>query len=355
MKLSDIFTAAAIAANYTEVASNKEAYLGTGFFPAKKKAGLDLKWIKGHKGLPVALNPASFDANPLFRDREGFGFEETQMAFFREGMFIKEADEQEIMRVQESNDPYARQILERIFDDTRNLLDGAEVVPERMRMQLLAPVGGNMGITIGAKGVNYTYNYDPDSEWKKKHYKAITAATAKWSASETCDPMADLEAALDAQQTQTGNRPSIALMSKKTFSYIKNAKKIKDAILSTNIIATPYITNKRVQDFINEELNLTIVIYSKMFKDENGKEHAFYPDNIVMLLPNGTVGNTWYGTTPEERSMGSKEVNVSIVNTGVAVNVTTTNTAPIQTKTTVSEICLPSFERMDETYAITVA
>lgn len=355
MKLSDIFTAAAIAANYTEVASNKEAYLGTGFFPAKKKAGLDLKWIKGHKGLPVTLNPASFDANPLFRDREGFGFEETQMAFFREGMYIKEADEQEIMRVQESNDPYARQILERIFDDTRALLDGAEVVPERMRMQLLAPVGGNMGITINAKGVNYTYNYDPTGEWKKKHYKAITAAESKWSASETCDPMADIEAALDAQEKISGNRPTIALMSKKTFSYIKNAKKVREAILSTNIIATPYITNRRVMDFIKEELNVSIVTYGKLYKDEDGVEHSFYPDNIVMLLPNGTVGSTWYGTTPEERSMGSQDVNVSIVNTGVAVNVTTTHTAPIQTKTTVSEICLPSFERMDDCYAITIA
>ena len=40
MKLTDIFNAEAIAANFTEAASNRTPYLGTGFFPATKKAGL---------------------------------------------------------------------------------------------------------------------------------------------------------------------------------------------------------------------------------------------------------------------------------------------------------------------------
>ena len=49
--------------------------------------------------------------------------------------------------------------------------------------------------------------------------------------------------------------------------------------------------------------------------------------------------------------MGSGEADVSIVNTGVAVAVTTTND-PVHTKTTASEIVLPSYERMDSTYVI---
>lgn len=49
--------------------------------------------------------------------------------------------------------------------------------------------------------------------------------------------------------------------------------------------------------------------------------------------------------------MGSKDADVSIVNTGVAVAVTVSND-PVQTKTTASEIVLPSYERMDSTYVI---
>lgn len=355
MKLNEVFHAKAIAANYTEVASNAVPYLGQGFFPNNKKAGLDLKWIKGHKGLPVSLMPSTFDAKSTFRDRVGISISETEMAFFRESMLVKEADEQEIMRVQDSNDPYAAPILERIFDDARTLIDGADVVPERMRMQLLAPIGGNMGIEVAANGVDYSYNYDPKGEWKTEHYTKIETAESKWTASETCDPLADLEAVLDAQQTKFGNRPEILLMSKATFKLIKNAKKVQSGVLAQNVTANVFYTDKRVQAFVEEELSVKIVIYTKMYKKEDGTSAAFYPDNIIMMLPNGDLGKTWYGTTPEERTLaGSGNADVSIVNTGVAVAVTITSD-PVNTKTTVSEIVLPSFERMDECCALEVA
>lgn len=146
MNLRDVFTAEAIAANWTETASNSIPYYGAGLFPARKKAGLDLKWIRGNKGLPVSLAPSAFDAKSTFRDRIGVSISKTQMAFFRESMLITEEDEQEIMRVQDANDPYAADVLERIFDDAQALVDGANVVPERMIMQLLAPIGGKVGI-----------------------------------------------------------------------------------------------------------------------------------------------------------------------------------------------------------------
>lgn len=237
MKLTDVFTAEAIAANWTEAASNKEAYLGSGFFPAQKKAGLDLKWLKGHKGLPVSLMPSNFDAKSTFRDRVGISIAETQMPFFRESMLVKEADEQEIMRVKDTNDPYAASVLENIFDDTRTLVDGANVVPERMIMQLLSPVDGSMGIEVAANGVNYSYNYDPDGSWKQSHFMKIETETDMWNAADTCDPLDDIEAALDAQQAASGNRPEVLLMSKATFKLMKNSKKVQSGVLAQNVTA----------------------------------------------------------------------------------------------------------------------
>ena len=354
MNLTDVFTAEAIALNYTNAASNAIPYLGAGLFPAQKKAGLDLKWIKGHNGLPVSLNPSNFDAKSKFRDRVGIEISETQMAFFRESMLVKEADEQEIMRVQDANDPYAAQVLANIFADARNLIDGAEVVPERMRMQLLAPLGGSMGIEISANGVNYKYNYDPDGSWKQKHYAKIEDAADKWSAADTCDPIRDMEAAMDAQEAETGNRPSVFLMSKETFNYIKNSKKVQSGVLAQNTTANVNYTSRRVQAYVEEELSVTIVIYNKQFKDEKGTAKKFFPAGIVTMLPAGTLGGTWYGTTPEERTLTQKaDASVSIVNTGVAVAVTITDD-PVNTKTTCSEIVLPSFERANEVYALEV-
>lgn len=355
MKLSDVFTAEAIALNYTNAASNAIPYFGAGLFPAQKKAGLDLKWIKGHNGLPVSLAPSAFDAKSKFRDRVGISINETEMAFFRESMLVKEADEQEIMRVQDANDPYAAQVLTNIFNDAQTLIDGANVVPERMIMQLLAPLNGDMGIAINANGVDYTYNYDPDGSWKANHYAKIEGEQDVWTDAAHCDPIRDLENALDAQEAATGNRPAVLLMSKATFNLMKNSQKVRSGILAQNTTANVNYTSNRVQAYIEEELNVSIVIYNKQFKDETGTARKFYPDNIVMMLPQGTLGSTWYGTTPEERTLAqSPAASVSIVNTGVAVAVTITND-PVNTKTTCSEIVLPSFERANECYAIEVA
>lgn len=355
MKLSDVFTAEAIALNYTNAASNAIPYLGTGLFPSQKKAGLDLKWLKGHNGLAVSLMPSNFDAKSTFRDRVGVAMTETEMPFFRESMLVKEADEQEIMRVKDATDPYAVQVLDNIFNDTTTLVNGANVVPERMRMQLLAPLNGTVGIQISAGDINYTYNYDPDGTWKAEHYLKIETTNDKWDAPETCDPLKNLEDALDAQEAASGNRPEILLMSKATFNLIKNSKKVQSGVLAQNTTANVNYTSKKVQSFVEEELGVSIIIYNKQFKDENGTAKKFYPDNIVMMMPKGSLGSTWYGTTPEERTLaGSEGANVSIVNTGVAVAVTTTSD-PVNTKTTVSEIVLPSFEKMDMCYAIEVA
>ncbi len=356
MKLTDVFDADAVAINWTEAASNREPYLGEGLFPSDKKAGLDLKWIKGYKGLPVSLAPSTFDAPPKFRERVGIAISETEMPFFREGMLIKEKDEQEIDRVRDSSDPYAQQVLDSIFNDSQTLIDGALVVPERMRMQLLSPIGGNMGIDIASKGVKYTYNYDPDGSWKAEHYTKIVDEVNLWTNSETCDPVADMEKVLDAQDDITGNRPTLAIMSKDTFNLIKASKKVRDGVLAQNTTANVNYTSSRILSYMEEELKCTFVIYNKKYKNEAGIAQKFYPDNIIAFLPEGTLGKTWFGTTPEERSAGqSEDANVSIVNTGIAINVTTTSKAPIQTETTASEIVLPSFERMDEVAVLEVA
>ena len=355
MKLSEVFNAKAIAANFTDDASNRIPYLGEGLFPAQKKAGLDLKWITGANGLPVSLMPSTFDAKSTLRDRVGVSVTETEMAFFRESMLVKEKDEQEILRVQDSADPYAADILARIFDDAKTLVDGALVVPERMRMQLLAPLGGTMGIAITANNTDYTYNYDPDGSWASAHYSKITGANDKWSSASTADPIADIEAALNAQEAAGGNRPEILIMSKATFNYIKNATKTRSYILAQNTTANVYLSDKVVRDFIEQEFGVTIVVYTKKFKDESGTAANFYPDNIVFFAPAGALGGTWFGTTPEERTLSQRpDADVSVVETGISVAVTITDD-PVNTKTTVSEIVLPSFQRMNECYALEVA
>ncbi|MGN1263600.1 MAG: major capsid protein, partial [Prevotella sp.] len=163
-------------------------YFGEGYFPTAKKSGLDLKYIKGSSGLPISLLPSAFDAHAKLRDRIGISTLQTEMPFFREGFLITEQDRQDILRAQDSNDPYVAQALQNIYQDSQQLIAGANVIPERMRMQLLAPEDGNLGINITADGAAYEYNFDSDGSWKAKNYKALEG-TAMWSDTANSDPL----------------------------------------------------------------------------------------------------------------------------------------------------------------------
>ena len=348
-----LVTPKVIAANWTEAVSNKQPYLGETIFPSKQKAGLDLKWILGYKGLPVSLMPSAFDAKTTFRGREGVKMLETEMPFFREGFRISEKDRQEILRIKEKNDPYMNDALNRVFDDAGNLLDGALVVAEREIMQLLFPDNGNMGITIEANGVSYTYNYDPDGAWKAANYFPIPSDYT-WDKPNAADPLTDIRTAQDAIKAQ-GGEGALLIMNNETFKLFRSIKAIKDLFLTVNGLAVGYLTDAQIITVLKDALGLAgIVVYDKQYKDESGISHKFVPDNYVAVIPNGTLGNTWRGTTPEEADlMGSAEADVVVVNNGIAIT-QMLETDPVNLFTKASEIVLPSFERMNEVAVLKV-
>lgn len=352
MELTKIFTPRAVAEHWEEVASNQIPYIGTALFPARKKAGLDLSWIKGTKGLPVSLMPSAFDAKATFRDRIGVKKLETEMPFFREGFKIKEKDRQEILRVQEQNDPYLDEVLARIYDDADELIAGANVVPERMIMQLLFPTDGQPKIVIQANGMDYSYNYDPDGSWYNNgsggNYFVLTSG-ALWTATTTADPFANFKTVQDAIASNTGTRPTVAVMNSYTFNLLSKIDAVKNRFLSASGIALGYISDGDVKRVFQDTNGMTFIVYDKQYKNESGTTASFVPNGYVAILPEGSLGSTWYGTTPEEADLrgGASNAQVAIVNTGVAVT-QIVDTHPVNINTFASEIVLPSYERMNE-------
>ena len=354
MLVNEVVNSASIAAVATEDASNQIPYLGLNWFDEKKKSGLDLSWIKTHRGLPVSLAPSNFDALPTLRARGGLKKEKTQMAFFREQMIVTEEDAQEIDRIRNENDPYLASALQSIYDDTNTLVSGAQVVPERMRMQLLATVEGHPTIGIESDGVKYAYDYDPTGEYAEQHY-VKNSGDAMWSDPVNSKPLTDLNNARKAL-AKKGKIARYALMNSNTFEYLLENAQIRNAILAQNLTANIELTDDNVISIVRQRTKLTIVIYDKMFADEDGNEQYFYPDNKVTLLPEGKLGSTWFGTTPEERTAGQvADVDVTMYGMGIAIAVKTEYGPPAITSVTASEIVLPSYEGMDSTFVIEVA
>lgn len=111
------------------------------------------------------------------------------------------------------------------------------------------------------------------------------------------------------------------------------------------------MTDALMKQYLQNKLGVSIAVYNKKFGLQDGSSNLFYPDDYFTLIPEGALGNTYFGTTPEESDLmsGSTTADVSIVNTGVAIT-TIKEPHPVNVETIVSAITLPSFERIDQIF-----
>ena len=347
MRFSDVFTARSLAYRLTEDASNLQPFLGEAFFPVKKKMGVDLKWIKGHKGLGVELKPSTYDALATIRPREGFQVLREEMPLFRESMKVSEQDMVEIQRAADANDPYAQDAINNVFDDVNTLVNGARIASERMRMSLLAPANGEMVINIGAyDNTIYNYDYDANDEWKGTNYIELTSS-AKWDEPTTCAPLDDIQTAVD-KLADKGYQARYAMMNTSTLNLLIAANQMKNALISITGRAIDFLDRQTAKEVFQRKTGLIPVIYDKKYKNVSGTDAKFYPDGYVTVIADGQLGSLWMGTTPEERTLlGDPKVDVAVMDSGIAIAIQNIYGPPVRHETTVSQIALPSFEGMD--------
>lgn len=337
MTIFDLVRAPEIASYWDEMAEQRAPYLGEELFPNQKKLGLTLSWLKGSSGLPVALKLSAFDAKAVPRPRIGVSKVTADMPFFKESMYIDEELRQELNKVLESgNMNYIDAIVNRIFDDEKTLLEAAAVSRERMRMMLIT----TGSVTLASNGQSYDYDYGVDGSQKK-------TVTTSWS-TDTSDIIGDIRAWQDEIEDATGVRPTRAICDRATWGYILKNKAIIKSIYALSD-GTTYLSTPKLRDYLMEELELEVVVYSKKYKNESGVSTPYVPADTFVLLPPGTLGNTWFGTTPEESDlMASSTVeNVSVVDTGVAVT-TMKQADPVNVETKITQICLPDFPVADQ-------
>lgn len=334
MNIFDLIKAPELTAYWEEHSQHQPPYLGEELFPSDKKLGLKLDWIKGANGLPVVLKPSAFDVGAVPRPRIGFDMLSAEMPFFKESTFIDEELRQQLNMVLETrNQNYIDSVVRRVFDDETRLLSGARARREEMRMMALTT--GAIAITANGQAYNYDYNLPEDHK--------VTAKTG-WENLETADPIEDLRTWMDKAEADTGIRPTRGVCSRKTWGYLRSNQKILKSIFVLSNGQVGSISDSRLTQYLLDELGLELIIYSKQYKNDAGVATKFVPDDTVSLFPEGNLGKTWFGTTPEESDlMGGKVANVAITDTGVAVT-TIEKADPVNVETKVTMICLPSFE-----------
>ena len=335
MTIFDLVKSDVIVAYWETISQDREPYLLTEMFPADKKLGLDLSFIKGSSGLPAVLKLSAFDVKAIPRDRIGFEKLQAEMPFFKESLYIDEKLRQELNMVLETgNQAYIDVVMNRVFADEIQLLEAASAARERMRAMALT----TGAVTLASNGQAYTYDYQmPDSH-------KLTNASFNDA---DYDIAGYINEVLDTVEDDTGVRPNRGLVSRAEWNKMKNNTLIKKNIyVLTNGVGT--VNDNTLRDYLYDQTGVEFVVYAKRYKDENKITKRFIPDDLVVLFPAGSLGKTWFGTTPEESDlMTGSAANVTITDTGVAVT-TVKMTDPVNVETKVTQICLPSFEMADQ-------
>lgn len=334
----DFVNATEMVSYWETLTKDRPPYLGETLFPAQKKLGLDLKWIKGSAGLPVVLKPSAFDSGAIPRPRIGFDRLSAEMPFFKESLYIDEELRQQLNMVLETgNTAYIDAVLNRIFNDNTVLLEGAAARREQMRMMALT----TGAISITANGQNFDFDYGMPSNHK------VTVSTA-WS-NPAADIGADILTGLDLIEDDTGVRPTRALCDRKTWNHMLKNTNFKKAI-SDKVLMTDSVLKSMLLDVYGIE----VVVYSKRYNNDSKTATPFVPEDTFVLFPSGSLGNTWFGTTPEESDlMGGSAANVAITDVGVAVT-SIQKADPVNVETKVTMISLPSFPVADQVYILDV-
>ena len=323
---------------------NRPPYLGLAFFPATRQAGLELNLIKGKQGLPVALVSANWDTDVLYRDRIGFNVLQAELPFFKEAYKISEKLRQQILT---TNENYRLPLFREVFNDTLDLLVGAEVTAERMRMQIL----GTGTISIQENGVDKQYDYGFVSA-----NQLVTESTL-WSAS-GAKPFASLVARIKAYKVLNKVAPKYAIFGYNAWQYM-----LEDADIMTYFsklaIPVAYPTEEEIKEYVERRTGLRIFVADAQYikaRDNTRTATYFYPADRYTLLSTADLGETVYGTTPEEADLlagDSNVVNGEVLDNGVAVTVWK-EADPVCVSTKVSEVVAPSCPLIDKIYIVKV-
>ena len=341
MTIFDLMTSQNLVAYWETLIQDEAPYPCEELFPDDKKQGLSLKWLKGARGLPIVLKTSAFDVHAIPRPRIGFEKLSAEMPFFKESTYIDEELRQELNMVLETgNQAYIDSVMNRVFDDETNLLRGARASRERMRMMALT----TGVVSMASNGQAFTFNYGIPNAHKSN-------VPTAWSDHTNSDPIEDIRVAKEKIQDDTGAIITRAMCNSKVWRHIRNNVNIqKQIFVLSNGVGS--ISDQRLRQYIMDELEIEVVVNDKRYKDESGNILAFMPDNTFVMFPDGDLGKTWFGTTPEESDLISSGVaNVSITDTGVAVT-TIEKADPVNVETKVTMICLPSFEMADQVYII---
>ncbi|WP_373879887.1 major capsid protein [Levilactobacillus brevis] len=331
-----------IGSYWTTLSQQTDPYLWETLMPNSKQIASDFVFYRGMSNAPKPLAPSAFGVPAIMRKRSGFDRVSDHTRYFKEGYYIDEAIRQQLLRVGANATQAEKDMINNhIFQDSMELLKGAQLTREIMRNQIIQ----TGKINVIGNGQTITADYQMKASHRVVNDKA-------WGTTGST-PFEDIQKARDLVGDDSDQVITRAVMNKATFNALMSDTNVKSTMLYDNgKLANVTIPQSELLNFLVTNYGLTVQIYDKRYMDIDGTKKKWIPDGRVIFLPDGELGKTIMSTTPEEADLAAaSDVDMTLVDNGVAIT-TMLDSDPVNKKINVSQEVMPSFPQIDGIYIL---
>jgi hypothetical protein len=331
---------------YVENAREVTPMAGADLFPNRAIDGLTFEWIETNTGSPRLLRASGWDAKaePITKagDVKRYGGE---MTFFKNVDYISEKTRQELIKAFSSSiTTWAERLLIDIYDGATDMISAAHARLEKLRMDMLQTGAIVRDDIIDDELVFIDYNTE------ETNAQRITVELDN-----TTDFFDEIEKLIAKIYENGKTKPTRALVNSSFFGMFRRNETI------LNYIHRNYerdfrsvVTDDQIRMYFSDMFNLSIFVYDGTYTNSKDEEVTYIKDGNFILLPNGAVGRTNTGTTPEEADLLGAVGNSSVrILDGFIAVTTGVDADPVLPWTKVSMVAAPSFESIKKVGMVT--
>ena len=319
-------------------------------FPNVHVDGTEIEMAKGARKKAVALRQSTFDVKAKVRALNSkVDITKKEMPFFKEAMILSEKDKRKLLdAVAANNQNIIDFMLGQIYDDYAGMVKGAMINAKKMRTSVMQ----NGSLNFTSKDGDVIVDYGVPS-----NHKVTLTSTDKWT-NPAADIVGDIKKWQKIMTDENYPKPTTLLLTEKTFdnTFLVNTAITQD-IRNSNINTLRILSQSDYVTFAKQRLGLNIVFEedSVYYNEVDGSPISFYEDNKVTLIAANTLGETKFGTTPEEYDLSSRrnKYPTTVISPGIAVS-TEELFDPCTMSTKVSVMPIVSFDKADEVFFATV-
>ncbi|MFP7287995.1 major capsid protein [Shouchella clausii] len=317
--------------------------VGESLFPADNTEEFEIKYILGSNAAPVSASVHAYDTESQVGSRDGFQEMSMEPALIKRKIKMDERLIKAMTRARDEAE--VQQVINTIYNDVDNMVKSVRTRIERFRFEAIS----TGQLNLNENGYEGTIDYGVTNEQKE-----TLTGTNVWS-DPNAKPLEDIDNWVNKTVNLSGVTPTRALTSRSAFTALKRHPSVRKAIWGVN--SGRLVTNAELNAFLDAQDLPQIATDDRVYRVQNNKgayeTKRFFPQNAFVLLPEGELGKTVYGMTPEEANMRYMSTATFEKFGNIVAQIYSTND-PVARWTKAVALALPSFPTANQIFIANV-